>query len=397
MLAPRAEGELLRCCARVSLGPEQAARLQALLRQGVDWEYLIQAAARHGLMPLLCRHLETSFPEAVPETVLVGLRDRFRQNGLHNLSLAGELLQLLRLFAAHGIPAVPFKGPTLAALAYGDLALRQFSDLDILLRPRDLSRARGLLAGRGYRLGMSVPTAQEADHVGSIGQLPLVTGDEGKLVELHTRLMPQHFYFPLGLDQLWARLRPVNVVGKKIWSPLPEDLLLILCAHGAKHLWASLGWVCDVAELIRACPGLNWDWVERQAKRLHSERMLFLGLLLAAELLQAPPPGDIARKARADPATRALAARVCQRLFREDGAAREGFASSLFHFRVREHPRDGGRYALSLAVLPTVEDWLHVPLPATLSSLYYLLRPLRLAVNYGGKAFSRLRRFLSPR
>ena len=33
---------------------------------------------------------------------------------------------------------------------------------------------------------------------------------------------------------------------------LPDrELLLILCLHGTKHFWSSLGWLVDVAELIR--------------------------------------------------------------------------------------------------------------------------------------------------
>jgi len=55
---------------------------------------------------------------------------------LHNFFLTKELLELLTLFEAHCIPASPYKGPALAIMAYGNLALRQFSDLNILVHKR---------------------------------------------------------------------------------------------------------------------------------------------------------------------------------------------------------------------------------------------------------------------
>ena len=65
----------------------------------------------------------------------------------------------------------------------------------------------------------------------------------------------------------------------------PEDSLLILCVHANKHQWSRLGWICDIAEMLRSHPDLNWPVVMEQARMLRSERMLLLGLLLARESL----------------------------------------------------------------------------------------------------------------
>ena len=56
-----------------------------------------------------------------------------------------------------GIPAIPFKGPTLASAAYGGLALRESGDLDILVRAEDAVRAKDMLVSSEFRLDLKRP------------------------------------------------------------------------------------------------------------------------------------------------------------------------------------------------------------------------------------------------
>ena len=100
----------------------------------------------------------------------------------------------------------------------------------------------------------------------------------------------------------------------------PEDLLLILCVHGAKHYWSKLGWICDVAELLRVHPGLKWTALLLQAKQLGGRRILFLGLFLAHVLLGAGLPEEVWKEINADPVVPWLAAKVQTRLFAEHHA-----------------------------------------------------------------------------
>jgi hypothetical protein len=385
----RPEAELLLRLARVALDGAAAERVRALPRHDLDWGYLLRAAGAHGTAPLLYWHLDRVAPDAVPAPALDSLRQRVLDNARHNLLLTAELLELLRVFAAHGVRAIPFKGPTLAALAYGNLALRQFGDLDLLLCRTDLPRARGLLAAEGYRSDLRLAPAQEEAYLTSIGQMPFVKEGQGILVELHAAIMPRDFHFPFGLERLWPRLRPVSLAGREVHAPAAEDLLLVLCAHGTKHAWACLGWVCDVAELLRANPEMNWPAVVAGARSLRCERILALGLLLAHDLLQAPVPAGLVRRARSSPAARGLAAQVGRQAFREADGRPGGLRDALFQLQARERLGDGLRYAISLALAPTVADWTSVRLPGPLSFLYHLVRPARLAKKYGRLALRR--------
>ncbi len=376
------EIEVVSLTAHVDLPSIETEHVRALLRKGVDWPFLVGTANAQGTSPLLFCHLSRIASDLVPRDTLECLRQGFNDNARRNLFLTAELLKLLRLFSANGLRTLPFKGPTLAAFAYGSLALRRFIDLDFLFPPADLPKANEILVANGYRHGLPLPPEQIEAYLESIGQMPFIRGDRACMVELHSRIMPRDFYFPLGLERLWPRLRSLSINGADVPALSSEDLLLVLCAHGAKHWWARLGWICDVAELLRVKKSMNWQEVEEEARYLHCERILLLGILLAHDLLQAPAPTRLIRRARSTSAVLALARQVSRRITSEPGRQLSGLQGALFQFRARERPQDGIRYAISLALTPTRADWTSVRLPTAFPFLYYLFRPLRLFSRY---------------
>jgi hypothetical protein len=378
---PNPETDVVLTCARVELPEANSHQLRALLELPLDWGGVVALAARHGLLPLLALHLLGLAPDATPPAVRERLRSHRQAVALHNLGLAGELVRLLRLLDERGIPALPFKGPALAQFAYGNVALREFGDLDVLLRPDDVPRARSLLAGEGYRPQYALTAAQEAAYLRYLGQLPLEKSPRS-VVELHASLAPRAFAFDLDLARMWPRRRVVTVSGQPIAAPGAEDLLLILCMHGAKHLWKNVGWICDVAELLRVQPQMDWDAVRPEARRLRCERLLRLGVYLAEGVLGAPLPPDVSRAARGDAAVRTLAGRVVPHLFGDVEWAPGGLESVAFHLRLRERTRDAVRFCLSLLVTPTLADWQAVSLPPPLAFLYHGVRPVRLLGKY---------------
>jgi hypothetical protein len=373
----------------VSRTAETAEQIRALLAHELDWDWVQRLAGRHAVLPLLYQQLQATGWETVPQAVRDRLKQHFLRNTSRNLFLTNRLLQLLELFRAHDIPAIPYKGPVLTALAYGHLGLREFCDLDFLIKKEDLSRASRLLLARDYRIPFSLPGTPEATAVRTTGEVPLLHED-GTFVELHATVLRRGFHFPLDLQQAEEPLGRVSLLGKEVRTFSSEQLLLILCAHGAKHVWVSLGWICDLAELIRVHPAMDWAAVLAQARALRSERMLLLGLLLARELLEAAVPEEIVRRAQADGTVRILVDEVSRRLFRESAELPGGWESGLFYVRSRERLGDGIRFALTLAVVPHFADWAHVRLPQSLSFLYYLVRPIRLLGKTGGQLVDRL-------
>ena len=289
-------------------------------------------------MPLLYRSLLSTSPEAVPIDIRQQLQEAFYVNAGRNLFLSRELLTLLRLLEAQGIAAIPYKGPVLATTAYGSLALRQFSDLDVLVRPQDARRARDVLLAHGYQRLDYRSTARTEPWYRLRKVYELVRADRQILVELHWAITSWTFFFPLHAARLWERLETVSLLETPVRSLAREDLLLLLCVHGAKHHWSRLGWICDVAALLQA--PLDWGYTMAQAERLGGRRMLGLGLLLAQALLGTALPEHVWGRVQADPVVPWLATQVCARLFAPDSSASSAVDYPVFYLRLRERWRD---------------------------------------------------------
>ena len=144
-------------CLRAFLAVEGGPPFDGVIEEEkVDWNFLLQLASWHKVTPLLYRSLQ-----AAPEPVLIRLKTYVRSALVHSLLLTGELLRLLKRFEAQGIPAIPLKGPALASFLYGDMALRQSVDIDILLRQEYIPAARRLLLSLGYQPEYQLTRRQE--------------------------------------------------------------------------------------------------------------------------------------------------------------------------------------------------------------------------------------------
>lgn len=373
----RPEVELLLCCARTRMDDRQAARLLRLLDGALDWEDILSFAENHSLLPLLYFHLHARAPEKVPPAVYEKLRERFRRISALNMYLSGELRRLLLLFAAHDIAAIPYKGPALAAQAYGNIALRHFGDLDILVRQRDVPRVMKLLVAEGYALHPPLNDVQQALMLRTQCNLPFTRDAHRLIVEIHWRVSARLFSSPLDEEALWDDLRTDSFEGTQINALAPEDLLLSLCVHGAKHLWERLSWVADIAQLLEAHEDLNWTSLLARARRTGTERMLLLGLYVAHDLLGASLPNQVEGPLRDDPEIVFLAHQIYARLFTGGDDANGMSGYFIFQLKARRRLRDKFNYC-RYVISPTEEDLTLLSLPAPLSFIYYLLRPLRM-------------------
>jgi hypothetical protein len=377
------EKKLLLCCARTRVQLGVAEQIRKLVGQPLDWAYLLSEAAENSITPLLERQLCAILPEAIPPEYLTQLKSASRANTVRCLYMVAELNRILQLFVSHGIRAIPYKGPVLAQQAYGDITLREFEDLDIILRQRDLPRAHEILLGMDYQA--KFPWILSPGAAASLvpGEYNYRALERRIMVELHTEMTLRHFPVVPCLDDFSQRLVSVRLIGRDVQTFCAEDVLPILCIHGSKDFWERISWIADISELIQAHPQLNWDAVRRCAESLKAQRMLYLGLALAERLLGATVPREILESATADAAVSAVASEVEARLLSHEFIPLD--AAGRFHFRRRLVPGAlaGWRYAIRLTVVPAEEDWMMVRLPAALAPLYIALRPLRLLRKYG--------------
>ncbi|MCA9498685.1 MAG: nucleotidyltransferase family protein [Nitrospirales bacterium] len=378
------EQQLLVCCARICMDSAHAERIRLLLQQTINWPFLLQIAHYHGVMPLLYRSLQATCPEEIPPATLDKLRDSFRTNLVRNEILARELLTLLDLFRAQGISAIPFKGPTLATSAYGHLSLRQFGDLDLFVPKCDLLRACEVLVSQGYRVNDQVHHRPGGDLLRAKYH-PFVGQDGLVRVDVQWMIADSQFSFHLDHEDWRASLVPISMTGMSIFIFSPEVVLLILCVHGSKHLWTKLQWLCDVAELLRAYPKLDWERVNAYARRFGSQRMLAVAGLFAHDLLGTTLSTDVLERMKQDKVAQLLVGQLRSQLFMAGDTIPGAVEPSFFYLQMRERWRNQARYVFRLCVArdPIITGRASRSLPVSLTFLYYLLWPILLIGKYG--------------
>jgi hypothetical protein len=299
----------------------------------------------------------------------------YETNAQRNLLFTRELLRLFAAFQENRIPVATFKGPVLALSVHQDLTLREFSDLDLLVHEADAYRAEDILTACGYEADFPDKDYRSA-FVSYQGQSAFRHSGTGISVDLHWQLSSRGAAFPIQSSEIWPRLEPVTIAGRTVPTLGRGDAALFLAAHGTKEGWRSLGWVCDFAELLRNCPNIDWTVVLDVARRSHCLRPLLLAVALAADLLDAPAPGELLNQARNNSVVRVLTEKAVRRMLGNlSWGELEGFFNGLSaHDRLRDRVR---AVAIFLATR-TVGDYKLLPLPKPLWSAYYFTRPLRL-------------------
>ena len=373
---------LLSAC-RVFLGTEEPARLEATLAQGPDWDKLLRLANRHGVMPLLYRSISKNCPQAVTQDRLAGLRMRYLQNAARNLKMTTELLRILDLFESHGIPAIPFKGPALAQQIYGDITLRTFSDLDIIVKREDVLRAKDVLISDGYRTEYKLTSTQEKAVLDYDCEYHFNQEERNFRIDLHWRFNQSCHFIEVDFPGFWSRMGTIALEKRDVFAPSPEDLLLALCIHNARHHCNDLKLVGDIAGLINLHKDLDWNSVLQQAKKMGIERIICLNVGLAEDLFKSDVPEAVSGNARNVIGPSFLNSHVRDELLLISPDSSRIVREMMFWFLARERFRDGLNCILNLAFEPNAADWQKFPLPSYAYSLYYLIHPIRLIYLHG--------------
>jgi hypothetical protein len=369
---------LLLDCARASIEPETAERIRARVEAGPNWDRLVALAQRHRLAPLLYAHLSRTCADAVPAPVLEFLREYSQKNSAFVLLLTGQLVRLLKTLEANGITAVAFKGPALALTLYGNVARRQFGDLDILVRPRDVAESARAIEAAGFEPLVPVRPAMRAQLLRHAYVQMFHSAGSRTLVELHWDIAEPHWAIRFDADAMWRRLETLALPGASARVPAAEDLLLLLCIHNVRHDADSLEGLCSIAALVRGTPDLDWDRVWRQAEDMRCRRILEFGLLLAEGLFDVPLPHAAAVPLSRSGALLAMARTAARHLVADAAPPRTWRRQVSFQMRLKDRRADRARYCGRI-LMSTPEDWAMLRLPRSLAFAYPLVRVLRLA------------------
>ncbi|MDH3718726.1 MAG: nucleotidyltransferase family protein [Planctomycetota bacterium] len=295
----RCEDELLLCCARVLLEPQDQGRIEHLLQGPLEWQTVLKRAHWHRIRPLTHHHLRAQPAGFVPRDVLDALARNARELAERNRRLARVQEEIAAVFEENAVRVLFYKGPTLTVTAYGDLNLRECGDLDLLVHHNDLPRVIDLIKACGFT---------DAGRIRQAGEWEFQR--DRTALDVHWNLAPWWLKYHVDFDRLWEDGLSLTNGSGYVRALRPEDSLVVLSIHGSKHWWERLRWICDIAELVNSGQVMDWERVAAGASEMRSRRAVELALCLACDLLSARLPEEIRRDLDQSKATKQLVTQV---------------------------------------------------------------------------------------
>ena len=347
------------------------AEMDQLTASDFEWHQMFKQAGYHVVRPLVYQYFYRKAFDGVPQQAHEELSTFIRHNLVSTTLLASNLPKVLSILRARGVLALPYKGPVLASILYGDAALREFSDLDILIHPVDTEPAYQALTDAGFTATPSLnPKIREAFFHSSTA-CEFMAPTSVFRVELHWKNNGRSVHeFPE--DWFWNEKQKVMLGDVDVETVPLITHLLMLCIHGSKHGWSRLGYLCDIASLVQKYPELDWQIFWSRARSCGAEKMCTLAFNLVEKLLGMPMPAAMELPIHTHGLEDLVLASL--QLMKNESEPGARYALQLqdsFHGRVR--------FLARMGFTPGIREYSMFNLPRNLHFLYSVIRAIRMA------------------
>jgi hypothetical protein len=381
------ELSLVLACARGCICAASVGEIRQAVAQPVDFLKAINLASRHGLAPCVIQQLQQHVATVLPESAVIEFRRRLRAHTLRSMQLTSQLFQILDRFKGEGIRALAFKGPVLAQQLYDQPFRREFVDLDIMVPTEAVGQAIALLGADGFEAQFGLTPGQLTRFQKNWCEMALYDRARNILVEIHWRLFSPDYSFSPAAETAWEATGEVFIAQRSITTLSIENQLLFACLHQAKHNWSRLGWVMDLAALVKQSPQMDWQQIQKRAGSFGTARMIRVSLRLVQQLFEVALPGRITEWLENDIYSRKIAERIFKRLLLADTTADQPMPLDPLFRASMESLADRTFYWFDTILRPTPLEWELLPLPDRLYPLYYPIRVGRLVCKHTAGRF----------
>lgn len=335
-------GDLLLACLRERPATEGDTLRELLSR--VDVSEIPDAARYHRVVvpvhEALCRVGGVDVPTL---GMLAALR---REGTLAHFRAVATLRQVADVLTDLHRPWLVLKGPVLSEIVYARRRVRQYHDLDVLVRPCDFEHALDRLERAGFHL---VDPNWKFHRRWVVAELRLAVNG-GADVDLHWHLLFSREIrrsFRVPIADIVDRRREVVVENTRVLTLDAADTLIHLAMHACREGGDRLFWLKDIEQsIINEKP--NWDDV---VTRAHDWRVnILVGTMLARtrRTLLAPVPDEVIRALL--PNTWRVATTTADRMFPTQRSVARGTIATLLAHGARESLQDSS-FAIASNVL----------------------------------------------
>jgi hypothetical protein len=285
-----------------------------------EWEVMLTLAEEEHVLAWAVVCLRSRHVPITPH-IRRRLEEIERDAALAAFYWCSELKDVLKAFDQSSLRAVLLKGPSLAERLYGRAALRVSRDLDLLVSKADLTRAESVLTAIGF-----VPAPYPDDY-----HRAWYRGTT--TVELHHDV-ENPLAFNFDVESALRQAQRAVFQGQPCWHPGPEDELLFLCLHAARHRFERLSLILDLQLAFEKLSGMTDGWSPRpEVAGLH--HIFVLGVAMTRRLqpeMSIPFGGRVSKKQELH--LERLADRLWQRLLTQPSEPLDWRALHAFYLEI---------------------------------------------------------------
>lgn len=170
------------------------------------------------------------------------------------LAKVAEFIRVTDLLRDAGIGFIPLKGPLLSFRLYGDATTRKYGDIDVLVDPAEVDKARTCLMAGGYTEYMLKWPQSDTGRQKALKYWHDISFKDSKgeiITELHWRLSNRQWLNFRDAERFVSEnLCNVEFCGNKYRVLNQEAELLYLVIHGGVHRWVLLKWLNDIQRYL---------------------------------------------------------------------------------------------------------------------------------------------------
>lgn len=336
-----------------------------------DWNTFLYQVGTHGVLPLVYKSLKILKKTFIPLDILSSLKDNYFKIAKDNILLSSELIKITKLFDLNNIKYINFKGASLSYSVYGDITLRQYCDLDILVELKDKFKINELLKNIGYENEYLFlkKTGYE-----NINVITFFNKDLGTTIEIHFELISKSYAINLYDINLFKETNILNLKNNDIKVFNKEFLFIYLCLHGSKHIYERVSWICDINKLL-IDKTINWELVIKYAKSINIERTVLSSIYLASITFETKLPNILTININKDKKISSIANNILVSISTNN-------KMSFNSLNILLSQRKGIYNKLNLLFKSVFQvkdtDFELISFPKYLHFLYFIIRPFRL-------------------
>ena len=291
------EDKLILSCIKIFPNDIELDKINSMIPYIRDWDYLITTIIDRGIGPLLYTKLPLlSNSQQIPENLNTKLKQAYYKTFSRSTILYEHFRNIVEEFNLHIIPVIALKGIFLSEWLYQDIGLRQFSDIDLLVKEEDGERCITILEQLGYKKQQSDKLSVFVESQFEIVHYPAMTLN-GVSIEIHIRLHQKTENYKVIIPQLWENSNSSIINGVQVNSLTINDLLIYLCLHLDKHFRSGhVQFTCfnDITNIVEVySKSIDWNAFKVTCQLFNCEDIVFRYLVLIHNYMNAPVPTEI--------------------------------------------------------------------------------------------------------